>query len=554
MSHVVIEFKEQKEKAAAIQARLLEFLEQGEKAGVVIDPSLKEKLNHSLAGSDKLKVALIGGFSEGKTSIAAAWLGRKRDDMKISQEESSNEVVVYQIDDELTLVDTPGLYGYKEKHSADGETTEKYKDITRKYVSEAHLVLYVMNSENPVKASHAEELNWLFRELNLLPRTVFVLSRFDKVADVEDEDDYSHHLSIKKKNVTSRLEETLRLSTDEVKALSIVAVSANPWDKGIDYWVSNPEEFKRLSHMSVLQDATVGKIRSEGGLEKMTLAAGKSIILDVLVPKIYEAEGKLKEANDEVERLGKAVDRTRLDMVEAKQEIEKAKAAMSNFVAQHFADVILQVRGASLETIAEVFERQIGSDGVVLNAYIQKGLTERSAAMSGELVRIQTSLREDVTVFNDHMLSMGRQGLDWLAKSQIINANTIKAARDIFWSSFKFKPWGAVNLAKGINSALPIVGLALDAWSTYKDIEKREAFEKGKLEIISNLEQQRRELVGRLESEAFEGDFFPGFQGLLGGLEELQREYEGKLGQQNAFKEWRDQAKVIEGEFRQLTS
>lgn len=554
MSNFVSALKEQKEKALAIQAKLLDFLEQGEKAGVLIDPSLKDKLSHSMSGDEKLKVALIGGFSEGKTSIAAAWLGHKRENMKISQEESSNEVAVYQIDDELTLVDTPGLYGYKEKHNADSNTVEKYKDITRKYVSEAHLVLYVMNSENPVKASHAEELNWLFRDLKILPRTVFVLSRFDKVADVEDEDDYRHHLSVKKANVTSRLKETLALSPDEVKMLSIVAVSANPWDRGIDYWASNPEEFKKLSHMPVLQDATIVKIRSEGGLEQMAIAAGNSIIRDVLIPKIYEAEGRLKEVSDEVERLGKAVRRAEYDINNADGEIKRARASMLEFIADHFADIILQVKGASLETIADIFERKIGSEGVVLDAHIQKGLTERSAAISGELVRIQTSLREDVTVFNEHMLSMGRQGLDWLAKSQVINANTVKAARDIFWSSFKFKPWGAVKLAKGINGALPILGLALDAWGAYKEVEKREAFEKGRQEIISNLEEQRKGLMERLNSDSFEKDFFPGFQSLRASLDKLKWQYGSKRDQQNAFKEWRDQARVIEVEFRQLSS
>ncbi|MGV8268407.1 LeoA/HP0731 family dynamin-like GTPase, partial [Pseudomonas aeruginosa] len=81
-----------------------------------------------------------------------------------------------------------------EQENAETQTIEKYKDITKKYVSEAHLVLYVMNSTNPIKESHKEDLTWLFRTLDLLPRTVFVLSRFDEVADVEDEQDYQANL------------------------------------------------------------------------------------------------------------------------------------------------------------------------------------------------------------------------------------------------------------------------------------------------------------------------------------------------------------------------
>lgn len=97
-------------------------------------------------------MALVGGFSEGKTSIAAAWVGKlDKSTMKISHQESSDSVSIFEVERGLTLIDTPGLFGFKEKFNADTHEQEKYKDITKKYISEAHLVLYVMNSTNPLK-------------------------------------------------------------------------------------------------------------------------------------------------------------------------------------------------------------------------------------------------------------------------------------------------------------------------------------------------------------------------------------------------------------------
>ncbi|GAA6778971.1 hypothetical protein AOH113_08160 [Helicobacter pylori] len=64
----------------------------------------------------------MGGFSEGKTSIAATWIERLDKSMKI--------------DHEIELVDTPGLFGFKEK-IADSGKIEHYKDITKKYVSKS---------------------------------------------------------------------------------------------------------------------------------------------------------------------------------------------------------------------------------------------------------------------------------------------------------------------------------------------------------------------------------------------------------------------------------
>ncbi|GAA8612883.1 hypothetical protein oki184_06480 [Helicobacter pylori] len=78
----------------------------------------------------------MGGFSEGKTSIAAAWIERLDKSMKIDHQESNDAVKIYDIDNEIELVDTPGLFGFKEK-IADSGKIEHHKDITKKYVSKS---------------------------------------------------------------------------------------------------------------------------------------------------------------------------------------------------------------------------------------------------------------------------------------------------------------------------------------------------------------------------------------------------------------------------------
>ncbi|GAA7284243.1 hypothetical protein HpCK44_06790 [Helicobacter pylori] len=168
--------------------------------------------------------------------------------MKIDHQESSDEVKIYDIDDEIELVDTPGLFGFKEKITDSGKI-ERYKDITKKYISEAHLILYALNPSNPIKESHKDDLNWLFRTLNLLSRTIFVISRFDEEADIEDEEDYNKRFKIKKENVQNRLDDLISLSEKEKEGLIIVAVAANPFDLGVEHWLSIKKSFKS-SHTS----------------------------------------------------------------------------------------------------------------------------------------------------------------------------------------------------------------------------------------------------------------------------------------------------------------
>jgi len=552
MKTVLEAFNAQQAKARAIQDKLLDFLAQGEAAGVSIDPALKEKLQQSIAGNKKLKVALIGGFSEGKTSIAAAWLGVIKSDMNISHQESSNTVAIYEVDDDLTLIDTPGLFGYKEKFNADTHEQEKYKDITRKYVSEAHLVLYVMNSTNPLKESHASELKWLFRELNLLPRTVFVLSRFDEVSDVADEEDYQQNFSVKKQNVLSRLKDLIGLKDEEAHALSIVAVSANPFDAGVEHWLSEPERFRQLSHISLLQQATTKNIEANGGLEKIALETSKSIIQDVLLREIPVAVEKDKVLAEELEKLTRAEQRASTDIAVAQKRVSRAQASLKEFVVDHFTDLILQLNGASMETISAFFEREIGEGGIVLDTKIQIAFSKKIDAVSSDLVRIQTSLNSDISAFDSHMLAMGRQGLDWIVKSKVINANTIKGARDLLWSSFKFKPWGAIKLANGLNGALAVAGIAFEAWDSWKEAERVKEFEKRKKSLIKNLEDQRRELLEKVNGSDFSTEFFPGFAELQQQIAKLSEELGKTEKQRKVFAQWRNNAEAIDAEFKVL--
>ncbi len=283
MNETLEQFKRNQKRNQEILKKLLDFIHTGEKYGIKVEESLKDKIRNAIkdVSGQKLKVALVGGFSEGKTSIAAAWIDRLDKSMKIDHQESSDAVKIYNIDNEIELVDTPGLFGFKEKITDSGKI-ERYKDITKKYVSEAHLILYALNPSNPIKESHKDDLNWLFRTLNLLSRTIFVISRFDEEADIEDEEDYNKRFKIKKENIQNRLNDLISLSEKEKESLIIVAVAANPFDLGVEHWLKHQEEFQKLSHIKALQDATQKKIKENGGKLTIIEEAKKSVIQDAI--------------------------------------------------------------------------------------------------------------------------------------------------------------------------------------------------------------------------------------------------------------------------------
>lgn len=133
MNKTVAEFKANQEKNIKILQSLLDFINEGNLYGLEIEDSFINKIKTAInmVGNERLKVALVGGFSEGKTSIAAAWLEKlDKNSMKINHQESSDEVTVYDFNDEIEIIDTPGLYGFGEKLN-DNNKVEKFKDITK---------------------------------------------------------------------------------------------------------------------------------------------------------------------------------------------------------------------------------------------------------------------------------------------------------------------------------------------------------------------------------------------------------------------------------------
>ncbi|WP_154079439.1 GTPase [Helicobacter pylori] len=118
MNETLEQFKRNQKRNQEILKKLLDFVHTGEEYGIKVEESLKDKIHNAMkdVSGQKLKVALVGGFSEGKTSIAAAWIERlDKKSMKIDHKESSDAVKIYDIDNEMELVDTPGLFGFKVK-------------------------------------------------------------------------------------------------------------------------------------------------------------------------------------------------------------------------------------------------------------------------------------------------------------------------------------------------------------------------------------------------------------------------------------------------------
>jgi len=568
MKNTLDTFQSQQERALDLLGKLQGFLDQGTAAGVAIDPALFGKLQTAISGmtGQKLKVALIGGFSEGKTSIAAAWMEKlDRSSMRISHQESSNAVKVYEVGDDFVLIDTPGLFGFKEQENSETHCIEKYKEITKKYVSEAHLVLYVMNSTNPLKESHKDDLVWLFRTLELLPRTVFVLSRFDEVADVEDEEDYQANLRIKRENVTGRLRDLISLNTEEIGNLSIVAVAANPFDLGVEHWLTDNERFKALSHIQNLQVATSQKILQNGGSVALADEMRASVIRDVLHKHLPAAIENDQRIALEVDKLAQLDGRLANQLGAAEQNIEGARANLRDFAMRYFSDLILQTKGCDLTTFSDFFEREIGSEGILIATRLQNEFSRQTQSITLEVEKMQVGFDTEVSHFNTTVSALGKQGVNHVLKGNYINNTSVLAARDglagaakslgmDIGKSLKFKPWGAIKFAKGATAALAVLGLAFEAWDSWQEYQRQDAFKKAVVAMVENFEKQREDFLYLVNAADFNERFFPTYLDLSKQRRELQEKLVESRERQQRFQDWRAMAESIDAAFQSLAN
>ncbi|MGY0635130.1 LeoA/HP0731 family dynamin-like GTPase [Luteimonas sp. A478] len=564
MNTTLDRFKAQQDNAIGLLRDLLAFLKDGQDFGVVMDKAFEDKLTTAIdaVSGERLKVALVGGFSEGKTAIAAAWLNRLDDEgMKISQEESTDDVLEYEVGDNLLLVDTPGLYGSRK---VDGEA---FKNLTRKYVSEANLALYVMDPVNPIKESHKEELEWLFLELGLLSRTVFVLSRFDDVANLEDETVYQAALQVKATGIRQRLVELVGLPKQEVNALSIVAVAANPFNQGIDYWIENEEQYRKLSHIETLQKATEDKIHSSGGTDKLVAETRTAIIGDVLGKHLPMAIERGAMIDAEVDRLTDTVQELSGQLDQAFGQAQQAESQIRRFLIDYYPDLILQAKGADLQTWSNFFEREVGAEGIIIRMRLQDEYAKVLRTVQLNMEALQASFVGEINHFNTVISSLGEQGVKYLLDGKVINNKSILMFRDGVVSvgkkvgvdlskNLKFAPWGAHNLAKGVNGGLAVLGVAIELWDTYQSYEKEKKFREGLELFVTTLENQRKSLASELEGSGDESVFlktyFPDLLELKDFMNSLKAALEEMSQKKQRFTKWYQQADALKGEYKHL--
>ncbi len=268
-----------------------------------------------------------------------------------------------------------------------------------------------------------------------------------------------------------------------------------------------------------MQDATQKKIKENGGKLTIIEEAKKSVIQDVVYRQMPPAKQALQDINREMEYLNKTLEKRRKEIQDLNGEISQARIHLREFIIRYFSDLIRQISGTSLETFNDFAIREIGDEYINMETRVQNEFEKQTQGISNEIAKIGTTFNADMSSFEKHAGTLGKIGIKLLEQSKFINATNIKLTRDRIVAvgkfvgidlALKFKPWGAVKVASNLNKALPLIGLAFEAWDSYNKYQKQQELEKAKEEMKSNFDGQKQEILDLINDETrFKQTCFP---------------------------------------------
>ena len=522
--------------------------------------------------SDILSIALIGAFSDGKTTTIAGWLEEIEDNMKISTDESSDEIYIYyprNIPDKCQIVDTPGLFGYKEKIL--GDDVVKFSDITKKYISSAHIIFYMVDAINPLKSTHEETIKWILRDLGKLDSTVFIINKMDKVADLTDEEEFNSQKKIKIENVIGKLIRFSNLSDEEVKRLKVVCISANPQERGLDFWLKRKDDYILRSRIGQLQEVT-NNILENSIINDLIYKTGLDVIKDTVEKEVKILDEYLKYVISNIEERKEEVKRISEDLERAKKEIIRCKIDFKEELNNYKKNILRKIISSSPDDIEEVIKIDIGSrkvenikndensneDKYEFGYNIINDINIMFEKYFNSITQLVMNLKKEITIqveksnkFLEHSLSMISSNLVMISKldKQVIKTAVFKS-RDILAKIgpvIKFKPWGADKVAKNLGKAAFGIGIALDVfingYKIWKKIEQEKKFKELKEQLFSGVETIFEEIFNFVDGDDFIKEYAPQILEFEKIINDLHEEINIFENQDKKLKEWKKEAK-----------
>ena len=433
---------------------------------------LLEKIERTIEDlkNEKFKIVIFGSFSDGKTTILSALSSRT--DLEISPEPTTDKIKKYKFGD-CIIVDTPGLFSENIRHD----------EISKDFISEADLVIFVTEATNPLKESHHKTIKWLLKDLGKLNQTIFVINKLDKVTALEDKEDFKEACFTRKEVVISTLNKILGI---EKKDYLIVCLAADPWEMGMDYWLENKDEYESLSNIKELERMINSII--EKNKYKLMQERVESVIQDVVIRTKSKLETLIEELEEQLEKIDIQREEFQLELDKIKSEVNKVIERMKDKLDSFRESLITSIHFvADEDDFKKIIQKEIGDSCEILKERIEQIYKEEIEPLQEHLRNFQNVLEEISSTYE----KINKISLELLKDLELKTINIPKNRMGEIISKSKLLH-GLLNKLLKISNPknkilAPIISITFEILSIVGEIWNKHKLEEKKKELVDNL-------------------------------------------------------------------
>lgn len=478
-----------------------------------------------ISEDENIKIVFIGPYTAGKSTIISALTGRK--DIVIDSDIATDTASDYSWSGGVVLTDTPGLYTENPEHT----------QITVQTIREADLLVYCITSDLFNQYTKKDFINWAF-EVGYVGKMFLVVNKMSK-----ESGDYS--------TLTQNYSITLNrsLTPHSISEFAHSFVDAKDYKDGID---CNDSELIAISHFEEFIGQLNKFVQQKGHLGKLDTP------IKILKSSIDNLSGRMIDDEQNrsfatlLSRIEKKVDQRRNQVVVDARNLIRRKLTpivdkgfelsqsigvseitfgeqdlqelisecceqlnselctlLENSVSELNGDIEQVMQSGTATYFFNAVEGTVNSKKSIFESRDKKVTRAQFEAVSGVVESITGQAVKMAT-------KGGSPSAGFFIKASEASGSQLHKAVEVIGKTFKvkFKPWGAVNIAKKIGNiakfagpVLSVIGFIFDAKEVLDEagraskihaqqIEYRQTFK----DVFNDLEHQYSlELDGMLE-------------------------------------------------------